>query len=475
MKPNPLRVIYTLPDGQQVAALLRTDLFRELTSTPNVRWLLLSHLADQPAFRRQFDHPHVEVHRLPRLVPPFVDRQIEFLRREFIHHRLDPETGRILHQRARAVEPKRYWVHRPLAWLLSWLPGNDPFLAWLQDWLTRSREVELALEALQPDAVVLGSGAVKFPDVAVARFARLRRLPLFGIIHSWDNLAIKGPTVKCDQIAVWNRHMVQHALQLFRYRPEQVAVTGPCQFDVYGRGEPRISRSEFLARIGFTQERRLLSYTTMPPMSTNFSAHFVHQIAEWIGRDELAIPCQLLVRLHPQDNPELYADCQRLPHVHIEAPGRFRAPTHWRQAIYYYDPTDADVQHLRDTLWFSDVVLNLGSTITLEAIALDRPVVNLAYNPPSSSWPVSIGDYYRLTHYRPVTESGAVRLATSADDLKAALNEALLHPERRREARRALYADMVTYTDGGCAVRLACAILRFLGQVEKQQAASRAA
>jgi hypothetical protein len=445
-----------------VAALLRTDLFRTLTSVPNVRWLLLTHLADQPEFRRQFEHPNVEVHRLPRLVPPFVDRQLEFLRREFIHHRLDPATGRILHQRARAVEPKRYWVHRPLAWLLSFVPGIDPALAWLQDVLTRDRTVEQALEALDADAVVLGSGAVKFPDVAVARFARLRQLPMFGIIHSWDNLAIKGPTVKCDHIAVWNRHMVEHAQQLFRYRPDQVTVTGPGHFDVYGRGQPRITREEFLAALGFTPERRLLSYTTMPPMSMNFSAHFVRQIAEWIGRDELTQPCQLLVRLHPQDNPELYADCQGLPHVHIEAPGRFRAPTHWKQAIYFYDPSDADVQHLRDTLYYSDVVLNLGSTITLEAAALDRPVVNLAYNPPGSNWPVSIADYYRLTHYRPVVESGAVRLATSADDLKIALNEALLHPELRRAERRALYDDLVTYPDGRCALRLADAILGFL-------------
>jgi len=471
----PLRVAYTLPDGQQVAALLRTDLFRTLTSRPDIRWLLLTHLADEPEFRRQFEHPHVEVHRLPRLVPPFVDRQIEFLRREFIHHRLDPETGRILHQRARAVEPKRYWVHRPLAKLLAWLPGIDSALAWLQDFLTRDRSVEKTLDALHADAVVLGSGAVKFPDVAVARFARLRKLPLFGIIHSWDNLAIKGPTVKCDHIAVWNRHMVQHAQQLFHYRPEQITVTGPGHFDVYGRGKPQMSRAEFLTALGFDPQRRLLTYTTMPPMSLNFSAHFVRQIAEWISRDELAKPCQLLVRLHPQDNPELYASCRGMPHVVIETPGRFRAPAHWRQAIYYYDPTDADVQHLRDTLWFSDAILNLGSTITLEAAALDRPVVNLAYNPPGTNWPVSIAEYYRLTHYRPVTESGAVRLATSPEDLKDALNEALLHPERRRAERRALYADLVTFTDGRCAHRLADAILGFLGRCAPTNAARRAA
>lgn len=463
---RPLRVIYTLPDGQQVAALLRTDLFQALTDSPRIRWLFLSPLADEPGFRAQFQHPHVELHRLPRLVPPFLDRQIEFVRREFIHHRLDPETAEILHRRARIVEPKRYWVHRPLAKLLRHVPGSESALSWLQNHLTRAKDVERYLDALKADVVVLGSGAVKFPDVPVARYARLRKLPTFGIIHSWDNLAIKGPTLKCDRIAVWNRHMVEHAQTLFGYRPDQIVVTGPGHFDIYKRPSSPVHRNEFFARVGLDPSRKLITYTTMPPMSLNFSADFVHQIAEWIREDALAFPCQLLVRLHPQDDPALYAGCESLPHVHLERPGRYRDEVSWRQAIYYYDPSEADVEHLRDTLLHSDVVVNLASTITLEAAALDRPIVNLAYNPPGTNWPVSLADYYRLTHYRPVTESGAVRLARNSDELRDAINEALRHPERRREERRRMYADMVTYTDGRCALRLADAILDFLEQAD---------
>jgi CDP-glycerol glycerophosphotransferase (TagB/SpsB family) len=134
----------------------------------------------------------------------------------------------------------------------------------------------------------------------------------------------------------------------------------------------------------------------------------------------------------------------------------------WRQAVFFYDPSDRDIAHLRDTLLHSDVVLNIASTITLEAIALDRPVVNLAYNPPESNWPVPIADYYRLAHYRPVTESGAVRLARSAQDLLAGINEALLHPELGRSERRRLYETLVTFTDGRSAERLADEIHRFV-------------
>jgi len=89
-------------------------------------------------------------------------------------------------------------------------------------------------------------------------------------------------------------------------------------------------------------------------------------------------------------------------------------------------------------------------------------VVNLAYNPPQTNWPVAIEEYYRLAHYRPVTDSGAVRLARSAEELRRAIDESLLHPDRQRAERRRLYERMVTFTDGGCACRLAAEILHFV-------------
>jgi hypothetical protein len=456
------KIVYTLPDGQQVAALLRTALFDELTRADDVQWVLLSPLANNAEFCRQFAHPRVEVKHLPRLMPNFWERQFEFLKREFINRRLDAESRKIQYRRLRACEPKRYFFHRPAALALGWVPGIHWLVDRLQDLGANNRAVEAVLEAVQPDAVILGSGAVKISDVPVGRWARRRGVPVFGIIPSWDNLAIKGPTCRSDHIAVWNDSMREQALTTFGYKPEQVSITGPQVFDVYAQSAPRFGREEFLTRMGLEPERKLITYTTMPPFNSNFAPHFVHLVAGWIAEERLPVPCQLLVRLHPQDDPALYEECKTLPNVCIDMPGRFRKDLH-ANVIVAYDPSSEDVAHLRDSLLYSDVVLNIASTITLEACVLDRPVVNLAYNPAGSNWPVTIADYYYLAHYKPVTLSGAVRLARSEEELLAGIGEALLHPEYRREERKRLYQSMVTYTDGRCAMRLAEAIWRFVG------------
>jgi len=461
---KPHTVLYTLPDGQQVVTLLRTALFRELLADPRYRWVFLSPLADQPDFRRQFDHGRAQVRLLPRVFPSLLDRQIEYVRRELIHLRLDSASTRILHRRMRACEPKRWLVHRPLARLLHRLPGVDDWLYAVQDRMAADRYLEALLDETDADAVVLGSGAVKITDVPVARWARRRGLPMYGIIPSWDNLAIKGPTVRSDRLAVWNETMAAQAERTFGYAADQVAVTGPPQFDAYVGGRPSTSRRQFIEGMGLDPQRRLITFTTMPPFNSNFSAVFVKQLADWIAKDAFPYPCQLLVRLHPQDDPALYRNCCDLPNVRFDSPGRFRGDVPAHRAIFHFDPTDADMARLRDTLGHSDVVLNIASTITLEAVALDRPVVNLAYNPPGSRWPVSIGQYYELAHYRPVTRSGAVRLARSAADLLGAIDEALRHPERRRAERAALYRAIVGRADGGAAARLASDLLAFLGR-----------
>ncbi len=305
---KPRRVVYTLPDGQQVVALLRTSLFQELTEAENVQWIFLSPLAENPEFCRQFSHLRVEVKLLPRLLPNFWERQFEFLKREFINRKLDADSRRIQYRRLRACEPKRYFVHRPAACLLNGIPGIPWLVDLLQDWGADNRSIEQTLEDLAPDVLVLGSGAVKMTDVPVGRWARRRKVPVFGIIPSWDNLAIKGVTCQSDHIAVWNSSMVDQATRMFGYQPDQISISGPPVFDVYARSGPRMNREEFLAKMGLQLDRKLITYTTMPPFNSDFAPHFVHQISEWISQDRFPFPCQLLVRLHPQDDTSLYED-----------------------------------------------------------------------------------------------------------------------------------------------------------------------
>ena len=86
---------------------------------------------------------------------------------------------------------------------------------------------------------------------------------------------------------------------------------------------------------------------------------------------------QVLVRLHPRDEVEAYRQFAGVPHLMIEKPFR---PTVTAGDGLAVDVMPEHQQHLADTLRHSDVVVNVASTIAIEASIFDTPVVNVSFD-----------------------------------------------------------------------------------------------
>ncbi len=461
-----LPVLYSLPDGAQSSVLLRTALFDRLTSVDDLQWVFASPLAENAEFARVFERPGVRLVPWPGVELSFWERQIQMLRKERWRLRVGNATSEIFARRMRWMEPRRYHLHRRTARFGSWIPGFDGLLDGLDRHVLGDGGWGRLLDELQPVAVVFGSGGTKLQEGPLARAARRRGIPCFNIIPSWDNLTSKGPLCYQGQrLAVWCERMRREAVDLYGCRPDDVVVTGPPPFDPHASPPPPAERQRFLKELGLDPARRLITYTSVHPDACPFSIDFVAVLARLIESGRLPASCQLLVRLHPQDDHEAFAKLPTLPHVVLERPGRYHGHANRNRAIFEYDPSARDVRHLTETLAFSDVVINVASTITLEACALDRPVINLAYNLESQFKGFDIGDYYRLTHYRPVTDSGAVAVVRSEHELRVAMIEALLAPKGRSLERWRLYGEYDPFRDGRASERLADAILDFIEEV----------
>jgi CDP-glycerol glycerophosphotransferase (TagB/SpsB family) len=167
------------------------------------------------------------------------------------------------------------------------------------------------------------------------------------------------------------------------------------------------------------------------------------------------MPCQLLVRLHPQavSGPwKVLAEPYRQlasERVKIEFP-----PV--RDSNLLWDlPTD-DIEHLVRLMRDADVVINTASTLSIDAAVLDRPVVSVAYDP-SGGLPYdrSIRRYYDCTHMAHVVRAGAVQLGTSPAELREKVMSYLAHPEQDREGRRRIVEQQLGRVDGRAAQRVA--------------------
>ena len=121
------------------------------------------------------------------------------------------------------------------------------------------------------------------------------------------------------------------------------------------------------------------------------------------------------------------------------------------------DVTADSQQHLADTLRHSDVIVNVASTIAIEAAIFDTPVVNVAFDGETESpFEQSARRYYRFTHYVNITRHGAVRVAATPDELVSARRRAT-SPIRRSTptARRKVALEQCQFLDGRAAERVA--------------------
>ena len=196
------------------------------------------------------------------------------------------------------------------------------------------------------------------------------------------------------------------------------------------------------------------------------SPHFIRgehlgalHLAERIHRGDLG-RIQMLVRPHPtKDNAELLSQFAPFsPAVVVQQVARPGTRLNQRSQ------KEEQILDWISTFRHADVVVNLSSTVTVDAALFDKPVVNVNYDPsPAKTQESLIKDVNSVwSHFRPIAESGGVALVCDPEELVEAVKAYLKHPDLHREKRRWMAEYVCGYTDGKCGERLAGAILDFV-------------
>jgi len=281
---------------------------------------------------------------------------------------------------------------------------------------------------------------------------------------SWDNFTNKLlPVRRVDRLVVWNDLMRDQAIELHGYQRDEIRVTGVPQFDGYFRTllgqQPGLTRDAFFRAIGADPTRRLVTVTTTPRDLYAHHDHVLRVLMAAIDSGRLGA-AQVLVRLHPRDEVEAYRQFAGVPHLMIEKPFR---PTVTAGDGLTVDVMPEHQQHLADTLRHSDVVVNVASTIAIEASIFDTPVVNVSFDGEAEcEFARSARRYYRFTHYANITGRHGVRVADTPSQLVELVGRYLDDPALDRQGRRAIVEEQCQFLDGRSSTRVSEAILEEL-------------
>lgn len=335
-------------------------------------------------------------------------------------------------------------------------------------------------EKYKPSLVVASTAGWRL-DRYLLREASQRNIPSLAAIVGWDNpssYAISG--AKVEYATCWSQLQKDELVLGSDWSAELVHIGGIPSYDGYFRKQWLIRREEYFKLHGLDPNRKLISYASS---FVHFAPNYpnVEALAKLVASDTLAIPSQLLVRLHPshfQDKPEMFRkERERIfelekdySHVHVVRPVSLGG------SLGYYGGEDMDEKS--SMMAHSDVMVTVYSTMLVETAVHDTPMISSVIDAPGGwesvrsphdrkkkkySLPLKdIGDWPTHRRFR---EAKAGRVVQNVSELHNALNVYLENPAHDSAERKIFVKDEITYTDASASKRTADHILGLLGML----------
>jgi hypothetical protein len=318
----------------------------------------------------------------------------------------------------------------------------------------------------QPDLVIASTPGWRL-DAFLLREAVERQIPTASVIVGWDNPSSYGLNgADMDWVTCWSELQRDELVFGDDWDSEQVSIGGIPSYDGYFEERWLMGKDEYYQLHGLDPERKLISYAssfiTFSPNIQNVEA-----LARLVSGDELAVPSQLLVRLHPnhfmdvprfaEEREKIFKMTRELPHVHVVEPVALGGE------LGHY--SGEDMPEKASMMAYSDVFVTVYSTMVVEACTMGRPVVSACIDsvegwPNNFTLPLSkIGGW--PTHLRFI-EAGAGRVALTEEELHTHVNHYLENPQVDAEARQEFIQDECTFVDGTAGKRTAENVLAML-------------
>jgi len=316
----------------------------------------------------------------------------------------------------------------------------------------KNKNIKNYFDEFHPD-LIFSTSIISSLDIAFMKEAKRRGIKTVSMQKSWDNATRDYYRFIPDYFLVQNELLIDISSRLQRIPKNSIYTVGLPQFDWYKRDEVLRSREEHFARMGFDQERSLLFFGS-EGMWAPEEAGIAKKIYEWILNDELARPCQLLVRPHYSNvKSDIFREFRGKKDVVVD---NYRIVDFLNDR---WDPSTEETIDLTNSVLHSDIMINAASTLSLDAACVDVPVIHIGFGCNYKNGE-DITDYYmyRTDHDKWVLSTGGTEKVDSFEELRNQINRYLVDPSLRSEGRKKLREKLCYKVDGKSSERMADAI-----------------
>lgn len=391
--------------------------------------------------KKEFADDNVEL-----IAVPHKNQTIGGIHRRFIlftHFLINNNTTRVY------FSYSRYYINKSAAKIKLYLLGLKiissigflkPLVRWIEKvfFPEKKKEIIAHFEKYKPDLVFSTSITAKLDNIFIKE-ARRQKVPVVSMTKSWDNAAKMYYRAIPDYFIVQNDVIREELERLQHFPKDKTFAVGFSQFDWYVKTEIFRTREEHLEKMGLDPKRRVLFFGSQGnwfPYDYRIAEH----IHKWIENDELVKPCQLLIRPHFTNIKENPLDKLRNK-SHVVFDDSFHISDVFSDN---WDPLVPEIIDFANTLLYSDMIVMVYSTLALDAVCFDKPLINALFEATYQRGKDVTADMGSAEHYNWIFATKGTSVAKSAEELKKQIKQ-LFHSFPTLELKKRRLGEFFEY------------------------------
>lgn len=362
------------------------------------------------------------------------------------------------------IRPLWYYI---MYRLIKYFPAIRTRFSQKEDKHLKSKEACEILHDINP-RLVIATYPVSIIEAKVLHEATNLGIPTLLQLLSWDNITTKGKfPVIAERFIVWGEIMKTELQRHYNVTPELISICGVPHFDEHIKVRETQDYKPIIDELGISAQRPYLFFAMSSPRFAPREIDIVEWLSNAVNDDFFGEDMQLVVRPHPQNVQSFMAKESWLGRLDKLSNDRVAVdyPTLNKSALRW-SMQHSDMIRLAKIMSGCAVCLNSGSTISIEALLQNKPVILTSFDGHSRLpyWNSArrLVDY---THLKKLVNMRGVRSVSSYIEMKQTIQDFLANPDKDLDDRRKTVQAQCYKDDGHATDRVIDSIIATLKQI----------
>jgi hypothetical protein len=252
-------------------------------------------------------------------------------------------------------------------------------------------------------------------------------IPTAVFIFSWDNLPKGMLVVEADYYFVWSEHMKNELLYYYPHILEkQIKITGSPQFEGHFHREDKEDKLKFYEKYKLDLSKKYICFSGDDITTSPYDQYYLEDLAQVVTKmnKEHDDCLRIIYRKCPVDfsNRHLEVVKKYTNLITCIDPLWDNLGNGWNTVM----PQENDSKLLSDTIRYSELVVNVGSSMVFDALCHNTPCAYINYNSESgdaSKW--NIEKIYEYIHFKSMPSKEVVLWVNKKEDYKRIIKDVL--------------------------------------------------